>query len=408
MSNEFVEKYELLQTLGTGAFSEVRVGVHKGTGHQFAIKIIDRAKCKGKESMIETEVNILKRVKHENIIQLYEMFEIGNKIYLVMELVTGGELFDEIVGRGKYTERDAAKIVHKILCAIDYLHSIGIVHRDLKPENLLLSDKSKNPKIMISDFGLSKIFNDTEVMKTACGTPGYVAPEVLKRQGYGREVDLWSFGVITYILLCGYPPFYDPSNIELFKKIMAGKYEFDRPWWDNVSEKAKDFIRHLLVLDPNHRFTAADALAHPFIVDHCGTTSSLSESLTGSVKNSTPLIHAPVPIHPPQYPNLGPAIHTNMPRVHSIKHNGPARPSAPAPIQEPRPIGNKKQIDDSGIVTSHEGLAQRPATTQEQHYTHQRKPKEKGIFGNKMERLTSWFKLATVSKSQRGFKHEKP
>ena len=169
--------------------------------------------------------------------------------------VTGGELFDEIVNRGKYTEVDAAKIVHKILCAVDYLHGMGIAHRDLKPENLLLSDRTPQAKIMISDFGLSKIFNEEEVMRTACGTPGYVgmsfcslfrcpltvhvAPEVLKRQGYGREVDLWSLGVITYILLCGYPPFYDQNNVELFRQIMAGRYRFDRPWWDNISESGK-------------------------------------------------------------------------------------------------------------------------------------------------------------------------
>ncbi|KAJ3390706.1 hypothetical protein HDU84_007108 [Entophlyctis sp. JEL0112] len=165
--------------------------------------------------------------------------------------VTGGELFDDIVGRGKYSETETGKIVYRILLAINYLHSHGIVHRDLKvdvtikqknpdhlnqPENLLLSDKTPNAKIMISDFGLSKIFCEEEVMKTACGTPGYVAPEVLKRQGYGREVDLWSLGVITYILLCGYPPFYDSNNVELFKQIMTGRYEFDKPWWDDISD----------------------------------------------------------------------------------------------------------------------------------------------------------------------------
>ncbi|TPX44773.1 hypothetical protein SeMB42_g01997 [Synchytrium endobioticum] len=268
---QLLAKYELGETLGTGAFSEVKTAIERSTKNKFAIKIIDKAKCKGKESMIETEVDILKRVKHDNIIQLYEMYEIDSKIYLVMELVTGGELFDHIVSRGKYTEGDAAKIVFKILLAIEYLHSLGIAHRDLKPENLLLSDKSKQAKIMISDFGLSKVFDDDEVMRTACGTPGYVAPEVLRRQGYSKEIDLWSLGVITYILLSGYPPFYDQNNVELFKQIMTGKYEFDRPWWDNVSESAKDFIRHLLVLEPRQRYTAQDALAHPFIVNNCGT-----------------------------------------------------------------------------------------------------------------------------------------
>ncbi|KAJ3324347.1 calcium calmodulin-dependent protein kinase type 1G [Blyttiomyces sp. JEL0837] len=280
--DQLLNKYELGETLGTGAFSEVKVATERATNNKYAIKIVDKAKCKGKESMIETEVNILMRVKHENIIQLYEMYEIDSKIYLVMELVTGGELFDDIVGRGKYTEADAAKIVHKILLAIEYLHSLGIAHRDLKPENLLLSDKSKNAKIMISDFGLSKIFNDDEVMRTACGTPGYVAPEVLKRLGYGREIDLWSLGVITYILLCGYPPFYDQNNVELFKQIMAGRYEFDRPWWDNISETAKDFIRKLLVLDPRLRYTARLALEHPFIANYVASLPANHDTLESS------------------------------------------------------------------------------------------------------------------------------
>ncbi|KAJ3275641.1 hypothetical protein HDV01_007644 [Terramyces sp. JEL0728] len=279
----FNAKYELREIIGCGAFSEVRVGIERYTGHQFAIKIIDRSKCKGKEDMIETEVRILKMIKHENIIQLYEMFEFNGKIYLVMELVTGGELFDEITQRGTFNERDAAAIVQKILSAIKYLHEMGIVHRDLKvierlikPENLLLSDRSRNPRVKISDFGLSKIFKDQDILKTACGTPGYVgitnlipAPEILKKRGYGPQVDMWSLGVITYILLCGYPPFFDSSNSELFKKIMAGRFQFDRPWWDNISEKAKDFICKLLIVEPKLRWTAAEALQHPFIVENC-------------------------------------------------------------------------------------------------------------------------------------------
>jgi len=273
MSNnslQFFKKYELGKVLGTGAFSEVKVAINRQTREKFAVKIIDKSKCKGKENMIDTEINILSKVHHENIVQLYDLYQIENKIYLVMELVTGGELFDDIVRRGKYTESDAAKIVQKILLAIDYLHGMGIAHRDLKPENLLLSDRSKNGKVMISDFGLSKIFNDEEVMKTACGTPGYVAPEVLRRQGYGKEVDLWSIGVITYILLCGYPPFYDQNNVELYKQILACRYEFEKPWWDNISEDAKGFIRKLLVLDPAKRYTAKQAVMHPFIVLNCG------------------------------------------------------------------------------------------------------------------------------------------
>jgi len=286
-SLQFFKKYELGKVLGTGAFSEVKVAINRQTREKFAVKIIDKSKCKGKENMIDTEISILSKVHHENIVQLYDLYQIENKIYLVMELVTGGELFDDIVRRGKYTESDAARIVQKILLAIDYLHGMGIAHRDLKPENLLLSDKSKNGKVMISDFGLSKIFNDEEVMKTACGTPGYVAPEVLKRQGYGKEVDLWSIGVITYILLCGYPPFYDQNNVELYKQILACRYEFEKPWWDNISEDAKEFIRKLLVLDPAKRYTAKQAVMHPFIVMNCGPPPNAIEPIPREISQST-------------------------------------------------------------------------------------------------------------------------
>lgn len=292
-STLFFSKFDLHETIGTGAFSEVKIGIEKETGAKFAIKIVDRSKCKGKEDMVETEVKILKMIKHENIVQLYEMYEFDGKIYLVMELVTGGELFDEIMGRGTFMEKDAACIVQKILLAIQYLHRMGIVHRDLKPENLLISDRSSNPEIKISDFGLSKIFKHSGVMKTACGTPGYVAPEVLKKKGYGPQVDLWSLGVITYILLCGYPPFFDPTNAELFKKIMAGNFQFDKPWWNTISDMAKDFICKLLIVDPNSRWTASQALQHPFILINCFQASQDPSQIIIPISR-------PIPVRPSQ------------------------------------------------------------------------------------------------------------
>ena len=243
--------------------------MNRETGQQVAIKIIDRSKCVGKEQMIKSEIDILKKVQHPHIIQLYELYETEQRIYLVMELVTGGELFDSIVARGHYTEADASRIVYKILKAVEYLHDLGIAHRDLKPENLLFWNRDADAKIMISDFGLSKIFNDDDVMKTACGTPGYVAPEVLKRKGYGPQVDMWSMGVITYILLCGYPPFYHENNQELFQQIMKGEYEFDSPHWDDISDDAKAFIRNMLVVDPRKRFDTKKALQHRFLTKYC-------------------------------------------------------------------------------------------------------------------------------------------
>ncbi|XP_037677033.1 calcium/calmodulin-dependent protein kinase type 1B isoform X6 [Choloepus didactylus] len=175
-----------------------------------------------------------------------------------------GELFDRIMERGSYTEKDASHLVGQVLGAVSYLHSLGIVHRDLKPENLLYATPFEDSKIMVSDFGLSKI-QAGNMLGTACGTPGYVAPELLEQKPYGKAVDMWALGVISYILLCGYPPFYDESDPELFSQILRASYEFDSPFWDDISESAKDFIRHLLERDPQKRFTCQQALQHLWI-----------------------------------------------------------------------------------------------------------------------------------------------
>ncbi|KAJ3314531.1 hypothetical protein HDV04_006070 [Boothiomyces sp. JEL0838] len=403
MQQEFIERYELQHQLGTGAFSEVKLGIEKKTGKQFAIKIIDRCKCKGKEDMIETEVKILQRIDHPNIVKLYEMYEFDGKIYLIMELVTGGELFDLIVGRGCFPEKETAEFVKKILLAINYLHDNGIVHRDLKPENLLLSEKSNRAEIKISDFGLSKIFNEVEVMKTACGTPGYVAPEVLKRQGYGNQVDLWSLGVITYILLCGYPPFFDQKNAELFKKIMAGKYQFDHPWWDHISERAKDFVRRLLVVDIKKRYTAKEALSHPFIVFHCGETittppvvpvsltisprqsaaeSSRSSKITtssGSSKESSPIAAAPKS--------------EPIPRATPI-----TQPREVERIPEPKPLESKAK--DDAVVASNETVCTR-STEVLSTKPAAREASASKRFSTKVNRLASWLRTATISDRKR-------
>ncbi|XP_016116693.1 calcium/calmodulin-dependent protein kinase type 1-like [Sinocyclocheilus grahami] len=181
-----------------------------------------------------------------------------------MELVSGGELFDRILDRGVYTEKDASHVIKQVLEAVSYLHQNSIVHRDLKPENLLYYSPDESAKIMISDFGLSKMA-DHGVMSTACGTPGYVAPEVLAQKPYSKAVDCWSIGVITYILLSGYPPFYEENETRLFSKIMKAEYAFHSPYWDEISESAKDFIRHMLEKNPNKRFTTEQALGHPWI-----------------------------------------------------------------------------------------------------------------------------------------------
>ncbi|GFV88007.1 hypothetical protein TNCV_3241571 [Trichonephila clavipes] len=280
------DKYEFKDLLGTGAFSQVVLAESKDeSSKMYAIKCIDKKALKGKEDSLENEIKVLRRLKHPNIVQLVETFEDKNKVYLVMELVTGGELFDRIVEKGSYTEKDASHLIRQILEAVDYMHSQGVVHRDLKPENLLYYSPDEDSKIMISDFGLSKM-EDSGIMATACGTPGYVAPEVLAQKPYGKAVDVWSIGVIAYILLCGYPPFYDENDANLFAQILKGDFEFDSPYWDEISDSAKDFIRHLICVDMDKRYTCKQALAHPWISGNTASDKNIQASVSEQLKKN--------------------------------------------------------------------------------------------------------------------------
>ncbi|KNE67098.1 CAMK/CAMK1 protein kinase [Allomyces macrogynus ATCC 38327] len=334
-------KFDIGDVIGTGAFSEVRRATERATGVRFAVKIIDKAKCRGKESMIQSEVEILKRVKHRNIIRLFEMYESPLKIFLVMELVTGGELFDRIVERGHYTESDAAKIVYEILRGVQYLHRLNICHRDLKPENLLFYDATPGSRIMISDFGLSKIFDDVQLMRTACGTPGYVAPEVLRREGYQKQVDMWSIGVITYILLCGYPPFYEENNHALFQQIMSGHYEFDSPYWDNISFEAKNFVQRLLLVDPTVRMTAQQALEHPFLLNNCDEAMICMQQLRLGNDSTASLGRAAR--HHGEQSNLAPTINSNL-RSYSQRRSSDKLAAASTAASAPPPAPTTRQV----------------------------------------------------------------
>jgi calcium/calmodulin-dependent protein kinase I len=218
------------------------------------------------------------KVSHKHCVQLFEMFETSKKIYMVLELLTGGELFDRIVEKGSYSEKEASTLVQSIASAIAYLHSIGVVHRDLKPENLIyLSPKTDSP-IKITDFGLAKFRTDGAAMNTACGTPGYVAPEVLKNEPYGKAVDMWSLGVILYILLCGFPPFYHESTAALYKMIKKGEYDFPDPYWTDISDNAKNLVKCLLTVNPTKRYTAEQVLAHPWIAGTEQSTRNLGDA----------------------------------------------------------------------------------------------------------------------------------
>ncbi|TRY53609.1 hypothetical protein DNTS_033074, partial [Danionella cerebrum] len=267
-SSVITEKYEVGKVIGDGNFAVVRECVERSTGQEYALKIIDKAKCSGKEHLIVNEVSILRRVRHPSIIMLIEELDTPTELYLVMELVKGGDLFDAITSSTKYTERDASAMLFNLTGALRYLHRMNIVHRDIKPENLLVCEYADGTKsLKLGDFGLA-----TEVegpLYTVCGTPTYVAPEIIAENGYGLKVDIWAAGVITYILLCGFPPFRSEKNQqeELFEQILLGKLEFPSPYWDSISSSAKDLISKMLQVNVGVRYTADEVLEHPWVQD---------------------------------------------------------------------------------------------------------------------------------------------
>jgi len=273
------DKYEVGEEIGRGAFSVVKNGRHNQTGEKVAIKFIEKKFVDKQDLMLlAREIDIMKKVHHPNILRLIEVFETEEVIALVMELVNGGELFYKIVEKGNYSEEDAAKIVRQMIQGVEYLHEKGIAHRDLKPENLLCSSDDRPEyqpfRVVIADFGLSKIFDSENPLETSCGTPDYVAPEVITAEGtYDKSVDMWSAGVITYVLLCGFSPFLSSTQTGLFEKIIKVEYDFPEPEWTNISDTAKDFIRHLLIKEPSKRYSAKQCLDHPWLNGQVGTDS---------------------------------------------------------------------------------------------------------------------------------------
>lgn len=269
LSDVRVKYHVNAKELGHGHYGVVRKCMDRETKQWYAIKSIRKAKVK-KIEVLKREIEILREVKHPNIIELVDVFEDAKYLHLVTELCTGGELFDRIIAKssspeGHYSEHDAAAIIKSILEAISYCHSLGIVHRDLKPENFLFLTDSEDSPIKIIDFGLSRHKDaDDSMMKTKVGTPYYVAPEVLRRE-YNEACDIWSIGVITYILLCGYPPFYGDNDVEIFNSVRIGQFDFPSPEWDVIGDSAKHFVTMLLQKPAELRPTALAAMDHPWI-----------------------------------------------------------------------------------------------------------------------------------------------
>nr|QCF40892.1 calcium/calmodulin-dependent protein kinase type IV-like [Onchidium reevesii] len=259
---KFEDVYDLGKELGRGATSVVHKCCVKGTDQAWAVKIMDK---RVELKTIVTEIGILLKLNHPNIVRMKEVFETLDHDYIVLELVTGSELFERIITQEYYSEEQAATAIRDIITGVEYLHNHDVVHRDLKPENILYESLSLNSKLKIADFGLSTIVSGKVALTTVCGTPGYCAPEVLKGEKYFKSCDMWSVGVIAYILLCGYEPFYAENEATMFKKILKGDYKFDSPWWDDVSDNAKDLVRKLLVVDPKKRLTPAAALKHVWV-----------------------------------------------------------------------------------------------------------------------------------------------
>ncbi|XP_029445569.1 serine/threonine-protein kinase DCLK3 [Rhinatrema bivittatum] len=258
--------YEIGKTIGDGNFAVVKECRVRSADQQYAMKIIDKSKLKGKEDMIENEISIIRSLSHPNIVQLLDDYETETEIYLILEYVKGGDLFDAIIESVKFTEHNAALMITDLCEALLYIHRKNIVHRDLKPENLLVQHNTdKSTTLKLADFGLAMYV--TEPIFTVCGTPTYVAPEILSERGYGLEVDMWAAGVILYILLCGFPPFRSlkRDQEELFQIIQLGDFDFLSPYWDSISDAAKDLISRLLVVDPRERYTARQVLRHSWI-----------------------------------------------------------------------------------------------------------------------------------------------
>uniref|UniRef100_A0A8K9XA63 calcium/calmodulin-dependent protein kinase n=1 Tax=Oncorhynchus mykiss TaxID=8022 RepID=A0A8K9XA63_ONCMY len=278
----FTDEFQLFEELGKGAFSVVKRCLRISSGQEFAAKIINTKKLSARDHQkLEREARICRLLKHPNIVRLHDSISEEGFHYLLFDLVTGGELFEDIVAREYYSEADASHCIQQIVESVHHCHVNGIVHRDLKPENLLLASKLKGAAVKLADFGLAiEVQGDQQAWFGFAGTPGYLSPEVLRKDPYGKPVDMWACGVILYILLVGYPPFWDEDQHRLYQQIKAGAYDFPSPEWDTVTPDAKDLINKMLTINPAKRITTAEALKHPWICQRSTVASMMHRQET--------------------------------------------------------------------------------------------------------------------------------
>ncbi|XP_076125973.1 calcium/calmodulin-dependent protein kinase (CaM kinase) II beta 1 isoform X13 [Alosa pseudoharengus] len=278
----FTDEFQLYEELGKGAFSVVRRCVKLCSGQEYAAKIINTKKLNARDHQkLEREARICRLLKHSNIVRLHDSISEEGFHYLLFDLVTGGELFEDIVAREYYSEADASHCIHQILDSVNHIHLHDIVHRDLKPENLLLASKCKNAAVKLADFGLAiEVQGDQQAWFGFAGTPGYLSPEVLRKEAYGKPVDIWACGVILYILLVGYPPFWDEDQHKLYQQIKAGAYDFPSPEWDTVTPEAKNLINQMLTINPAKRITSQEALKHPWVCQRSTVASMMHRQET--------------------------------------------------------------------------------------------------------------------------------
>jgi len=283
-------EWTLGKELGRGQFGVTFLATHNKTGEKAACKCISKRKLITKEDSedVEREVAIMYHLGgHDNIVNLKQAYEDKNNVQLLMEIAEGGELFDRIVNKGHYSEKEAARAFRQIMKVVAQCHALGVMHRDLKPENFLLSSTKDDAQIKATDFGLSMFYQADQKFKDLVGSAYYVAPEVLKRS-YGPEVDNWSAGVILYILLCGVPPFWGETEQQIFRAVVAGKYDLVGDPWPKISAGAKDVVRRLLKQNPAERMTAAEALNHPWVREGgVATDTPIDDTIRDRLKNFT-------------------------------------------------------------------------------------------------------------------------